>query len=113
MFNGTWFVNIYAPSGAAKKQERESFYNTDITYLLSATHSDLILAGDFNCAIAQADATGHNKYSRTLANPVRGLNLTDARNAYTAKTAYTHYTPTGASRIDRIYISNSMKSKKK
>ena len=43
---------------------------------------------------------------------VRGLNLTDAWNAHTAKTTYTLYTPKGASRIDRIYIWNNMKSNK-
>jgi endonuclease/exonuclease/phosphatase family metal-dependent hydrolase len=43
---------------------------------------------------------------------VRGLSLTDAWNAHTAKTTYTHYTAKEASIIDRIYISNNTKSKK-
>ena len=47
-----------------------------------------------------------------LLQTVRGLNLTDAWNAHTAKTTYIHYTTKGASRIDRIYIGNKMKSKK-
>ena len=62
--------------------------------------------------MAQSDATGHNNYSRALANMVRGLNRNDAWNAHTAKTTYTHYTPKGASRLDRMYIGNNMKSKK-
>ena len=97
-----------------RNKKRENFYNTDHTYLLSATHThtDLILAGDFNFILAQSDATGHNNYSRALANIVRGLNLTDAWKAHIAKTTYTNYTPKGAYRIDRIHIDNNIKSNK-
>jgi exonuclease III len=31
IFNGTWIINIYAPSGAEKKTERERFYTNDLT----------------------------------------------------------------------------------
>ena len=34
-FNGTWIVNIYAPSGTEKKQEREHFYNSELTYIFT------------------------------------------------------------------------------
>jgi hypothetical protein len=51
MFNGTWFVSIYAPSGAEMKRDREPFYNTDLPYPLPTTWTDLIIAGDFNCFI--------------------------------------------------------------
>ena len=33
-FQGTRIVNIYAPSGAEKRQERERFFNQDVTHLL-------------------------------------------------------------------------------
>jgi exonuclease III len=33
-YRGFWLVNIYAPSGSAKREERESFYNVERTYLL-------------------------------------------------------------------------------
>ena len=35
-FKGIWLVNIHAPSGAAKRNERERFFNTDLTYILRA-----------------------------------------------------------------------------
>jgi exonuclease III len=35
-FKGIWLVNIYAPSGAAKRNEREQFFNTELTYILRA-----------------------------------------------------------------------------
>jgi endonuclease/exonuclease/phosphatase family metal-dependent hydrolase len=76
-------------------------------------YTDLIIAGDFNCILNNTDATGQNSYSKALAQIVRGLDLTDAWCTNTARTTYTHYAPTGASRIDRFYISNSMQNKKK
>jgi exonuclease III len=45
-YNGVWIINIYAPSGAEKKNERESFYNKDMTTLLPSTHTEMLLAGD-------------------------------------------------------------------
>jgi exonuclease III len=47
-YQGISLVNIYAPSGAARRNEGEIFYNDDITYLLPASPSEMILAGDFN-----------------------------------------------------------------
>jgi exonuclease III len=112
-YNGTRIINIYAPSGAAKKQEREKFYNNEIAHLLTTNQHELILVGDFNCVIQHTDATGQNNHSRALTNLVRGLKLNDAWNARISKTVYTHYTPTGSSRIDRIYISDNLEKHKK
>ena len=63
IFNGTWILSIYAPSGAEKKTERERFYTNDLTQLLPTTHTELILAGDFNCILDTADSTGHKNFS--------------------------------------------------
>jgi endonuclease/exonuclease/phosphatase family metal-dependent hydrolase len=94
-----------------KRDARESFYTTDIP-LLPVTRSTVILAGDFNCVLTQADATGRKNFSRALDTLVRGLGLTDAWDHTTTRPIFTHYTPMGASRIDRIYISETTKSKK-
>jgi len=66
MYNGIRLINVYAPSGAESKQEREWFYNADVPYLLPATERDIILAGDFNCVLSHTDATGHRNNSRAL-----------------------------------------------
>jgi exonuclease III len=59
-FNGIWLVNIYAPSGAARRQKREHFYNSELTYLLRAAHEHMILGGDFNGVLDKRDdTTGH------------------------------------------------------
>jgi exonuclease III len=112
ILNGTWIVNIYAPFGAEKKNERETFYNTDLTYILPTTHADMILEDDFNCILSKTDSTGSNNYSRALANVANGLGLIDAWNTSTSRRMYTHYTTTGASRIDRIYATINIMSKK-
>jgi hypothetical protein len=45
----TPFVNIYAPSGNNKKQERDAFYNTELTYLLRRMPQHCFLGGNSNC----------------------------------------------------------------
>jgi len=40
---GVGIVNIYAPSGAEKKQEREVFFNIEIPHLLATIPSKMIL----------------------------------------------------------------------
>jgi exonuclease III len=112
-FNGIRIVNIYAPSGAANKQHREQFFNKELTYLLMNNQTDLIIAGDFNCILDNTDATGTNNHSRALLHLTRGLNLTDAWSTNNRKKIYTHYTPTGASRLDRFYITNNIHKNKK
>jgi len=60
IFGGTCIVNIYAPMGAQKKFERETFYNTDLLSLLPILRFGLLLAEDFNCVMSQSDTTGQN-----------------------------------------------------
>jgi exonuclease III len=57
-YNGISLINLYAPSGSEKKQERESFYNTEVPYLLPGHNTEIILAGDLNCVLSTSDATG-------------------------------------------------------
>jgi exonuclease III len=63
-FNGTWIVNVYAPSGAEKKTELESFYNMDLLHLLPSTRTAMLIAGDFNRVLHPADSTRHTNCSR-------------------------------------------------
>jgi hypothetical protein len=59
------------------EQERESFYNTDLLYLLPGYHTDIILAGDFNFVLSHSDATGQRNYSRALDKLLTGVRLYD------------------------------------
>jgi hypothetical protein len=80
---GLWIVNIYAPSGAAYKREREDFFNT-----------------------------GETNRSRNLENLIAGYTLIDAWQAHPARQIFTHYTQHGTARLDRIYISWDLQAKK-
>jgi len=77
-FNGIWLVNIYAPSGAARRQEREHFYNSELTYLLRAAPEHMTLGEDFNGVLDKRDTTGNYNNSRALAELIHGFALRDA-----------------------------------
>jgi exonuclease III len=63
--------NIYAPYGAAKRQESERFYTSDLAYLLEGSLSNMIVGGDFNCILNKTDSTGHfNPYPANAENRV-------------------------------------------
>jgi exonuclease III len=93
IFNGTWIVNIYAPLGAEKKTERERFYTNDLTYMLPTKHTEIILAGNFNCILDTVDSTGHKSFSRALSSIVSGYRLHDVWYASRSRHGYTHYAP--------------------
>ena len=55
----TLLINIYAPSGTAKRHEREYFFNNELPYLLKSPTARMIIGGDFNCVITTSDTTGN------------------------------------------------------
>ena len=65
-FGGIYFVNTYAPSGTSKRLESETFFNSDLPYLLNMASGDILLGGDFNCVLDAGDTAGHGSYSRSL-----------------------------------------------
>jgi len=62
------------------------------------------LAVDFSRVLAKTDCAGQLNYSRGLEGIVRGFNLTYVWEATPPRSVDTHYTGTGASRLDHIYI---------
>ena len=99
---------IYAPSGAEKRQQRDAFYNTEVVHLILSSSTAMILAGDFNCVMTK-DCTGQRNCSRALARLIRRLDFIDVWEATPTRTAYAHYTATGTSRIDRIYVTHYLR----
>ena len=76
-------LNIYAPSGTAKRHERNLFFAQDIFAAFSLfPQSSYILAGDFNCVLQPIDidnGTGFNqKFCNTLKDLVYSSRLVDA-----------------------------------
>jgi exonuclease III len=101
-FKGLFIVNIYATSGTAKRMERENVYNTEVPQQLQTGHGEIIIEGDFNCVRDPANKSGHFHSSRARAETIRELHLTDTWKQDRTRPAYTHYSNTGASRIDII-----------
>jgi exonuclease III len=105
-------INVYAPSGTAKRTERERLFNVELPVLFSEYTNPILIGGDFNCTLQPIDSTGPFTSSNALAEIVRGLRLTDMWNQDPRHPTYTHYSTTGATRIDRIYLSTTDKERK-
>jgi len=107
-FNDTCIVNIYVPSGTAKRAEREDFFNSGILGRLPLSPTELILAGDFNCVTNNNDYNGQRTCSRAPERLINGLRLKYAWDIETNQHVYSHYMPAGVARTDRIYLSEDL-----
>ena len=106
-----YIINIYAPSGTGKK-ERDEFYIRELPHLLQKVPHEYIVVGDFNCVIQNSDCTGPPTISRPLEAFITRCKLRDVWDNKHNPKGYTHYTAHGASRIDRIYLSKKLYSRK-
>ncbi|KAM7314861.1 hypothetical protein ISCGN_004645 [Ixodes scapularis] len=97
-------VSVYAPNDAT---ERRDFFKNLRQYL--DTPCRTILAGDFNCVLAERDCSKRLKadVSRPeLRKLLRDFDLVDAKdNEKTADPTYTHWQGNCHARLDRIYLS--------
>jgi endonuclease/exonuclease/phosphatase family metal-dependent hydrolase len=73
---------------------------------------DILLGGDLNCVLDARDTTGHGSYSRSLSTLIHGYSLRDAWQTRPDNTAYTHYTTHGATRLDRLYLTEGLLRRK-
>jgi endonuclease/exonuclease/phosphatase family metal-dependent hydrolase len=96
-----------------RRNEGETFYNGDFTYLLPASPSEMILADDFNCVLSNTECTGQHNCSTALDGVVRVFKLTDVWRETQSRRIYTYCTPTGDSRIDRIYVTKNLNMRKR
>jgi len=111
-FGDLTIINIYAPSGALKRCEREAFFNNELAYLLQNVSDNFLMGGDFNSILGKSDSTGHYNFSRSLAALTQGYAVTDSRKETSSRRTCTHYTAHGASRLDRIYLSRDLMARK-
>jgi hypothetical protein len=105
---GVWLVNVYALSGAGKRQECKEFFNLEVPHLLRLTATSIILGGDFNCVLENSDSTRHCTYSRALTELVRGFHLVDVWAPAEGCRVYTHYACNSVMRLDRIYVTREL-----
>jgi len=95
LFENVTIVNIYAPSGAERRRDRENFFSNELPYLLRGIPPSLLLGGDFNSVLTTLEATGHPNYSRALQELIRGFDLVDMWETSQERTTYTQYTSRG------------------
>ena len=111
-FREIWIINVYAPSGTVMNQERECFINSEIPYLLTGESGHILLGGDFNCILEASENAGGFTYNRALAELVHDLALLDTWQGNPTRKVYTHYSASGATRIDRIYATRDLLERK-
>jgi endonuclease/exonuclease/phosphatase family metal-dependent hydrolase len=105
-------LNISAPSGSSDRKETVEFFNTGLMALLPHVSTEMILAGDFDCVLSNSECTGHRPSSRALDKLVQGLRLYDAWDQASNIQTYTHFTPSGAARLDRLYVTEGLRRNK-
>ena len=114
---GTYrLINIYAPSGSNRKQERASFFSQDLFTALQLNPSlSLIMGGDYNCLLQAIDVENGFGFSQkrcpALDDLVKVNNLLDSfRVCHPDSIEFTFFRAGCApSRLDRIYVSSSLK----
>jgi endonuclease/exonuclease/phosphatase family metal-dependent hydrolase len=111
-FGEIYLVNIYAPSGTAKRKEREHFFNNELPYILNMASTGILLGGDFNCVLDARDSTGYGSFSRSLNTLITGYSLRDAWQNRPGNNSYTHFTIHGATRLDRFYLTEGLLRRK-
>jgi endonuclease/exonuclease/phosphatase family metal-dependent hydrolase len=73
----------------------------------------MLLAGDFNSIINKLDSKGNVSLSKALERLVNGLGLHNIREVTKTTHGYTHYAPLSATRLDRIFATERLYSRKR
>ena len=100
-------LNVYAPSGTNRKQEREEFFEQKILYYLRHNMENLIFGGDFNCVVSLKDTSSDDNrlVSNGLCKLLSSLGLKDIVKSNLSKLPeYTYLRENYGSRLDRIYV---------
>lgn len=109
ILDDTVFINVYAPSGAKNRLERERLYQQDLTQHMMKRRK-IILLGDHNATIAIKDSVGKMNMCKALKQLVESMNLVDMWEAkYGDKVAFTFVRNASASRLDRAYVHKSQR----
>lgn len=110
IFNVT-VLNLYAPSGNSNKAERATFFKNDLIYLLRQNPVTVLIGGDFNSVINRKDQTPNFNYSKELHDLIKNMKYQDAWEVkFPTLVKFTHFTSTSSSRIDRIYVSEDIRT---
>jgi exonuclease III len=58
-WNELYIVNVYAPSGAGRRKERDDFYTLELPHTLQMASKDYIIAGDLVVYYGKTNVQGH------------------------------------------------------
>ena len=101
-------VNVYGPSGANKRTERNKFFSDDIAALLNNARN-IVMGGDFNAIISPKDHTGHYEICTALKHTITKLQLRDSWEAiHKNRILYTYRRHKTAGLLDRIYVNQDI-----
>ena len=115
------FVNVYPKSGTdvESRREREQMFTTTLPNMLVHRKENIIIGGDWNAIINNIDATHYPeaKHSPSLKRLIGMLKVKDCHRVIYGKEQhfsrfYKKDTSQGATRLDRIYINDSLFVKK-
>ena len=108
-------INVYAPSGSSKKQDRAQFYKKDVFQSLQLSDKkSYVLGGDFNAVLSILDIEGGigfpSKKCDSLKKLVEAFNLIDPfREKFPFKKEFTFHRPgSSSSRLDKFYLSTRL-----
>lgn len=107
--NTTTFINVYAPSGAERRSEREEFFNISVANFLHHATGQIVLGGDFNAVVHNKDATGSGNISPMCKRLMNAAELLDSWEILNGnRVEFSFIRANAASRLDRILISRSL-----
>lgn len=104
---GHKIMNLYAPSGNSKKEERRQFFNGPVLRNIRLSEIIPIIVGDFNCVISEQDCV--ENYQRKKCEPLKQVielfGYSDIwRNLHPDTSEYTFFRANNTpARLDRIY----------
>ena len=105
-------INVYGPSGRARRQDRADLYSTNLNLYLAGIRNRIkVLGGDFNCIVEKRDAKNNpgQKMSKELKVVLMNNDMIDAyRHVNPATDGFTFIRKNSASRIDRLYVSRAI-----
>ena len=102
-----YLVNVYAPSGKNKEQQREELFETDLMYQLVPNTDNIVMGGDWNSILLTKDTSKPRSacYSKALKSLISTFKYKDIFLSNIRKPEYTFYKKDYAARLDRIYLS--------
>lgn len=110
--DGINMINVYAPSGTNRIEERRKFFTESMTIHLNKSAVNMsLLGGDFNSIEEARDSrSGNVNRCRGLEGLIRVMGLADVwRLLRGNETVFTFSRSKAASRLDRFYVNNVLK----